>query len=98
MKRHGFHGQPSSHGVSLTHRSMGSAGGGQGSGSRVHPGKKMAGNMGNQRHTIQNLKVLMVDEPNGLVVVQGAVSGRKGDLVMLSDALKKPWPTVSATV
>lgn len=58
----------------------------------------MPGNMGNQRHTVQNLRVLMVDEPNGLVVVQGAVSGRKGDLVMLSDALKKPWPKVNAMV
>lgn len=93
MKRYGFKGQPASHGVSLTHRSMGSAGGGQGSGSRVHPGKRMPGNMGGQRHTIQSLKVLMVDPKNGLVVVTGAVSGRKGDLVLLSDAIKKPWPT-----
>jgi len=50
---------------------MGSAGGSQGSGSRVHPGKKMAGNMGNQSHTVQNLKVMLVDVPNGLVVVAG---------------------------
>lgn len=71
MKRWGFAGQPASHGVSLTHRSMGSAGGSQGSGSRVHPGKKMAGNMGNQSHTVQNLKVMHVDAPNGLVVVAG---------------------------
>lgn len=71
MKRWGFGGQPASHGVSLTHRSMGSAGGSQGSGSRVHPGKKMAGRMGGQQHTIQNLKVLKVDDVNGLVVVNG---------------------------
>lgn len=71
MKRWGFAGQPASHGVSLTHRSMGSAGGSQGSGSRVHPGKKMAGNMGNQSHTVQNLKVMLVDVANGLVVVAG---------------------------
>lgn len=71
MKRHGFGGQPASHGVSLTHRSMGSSGGGQGSGSRVHPGKKMAGRMGGQRHTVQNLKVLKIDDENGLVVVHG---------------------------
>lgn len=71
MKRHGFTGQPASHGVSLTHRSMGSAGGSQGSGSRVHPGKRMAGNMGGERHTVQNLKVLMIDESNGIVVVNG---------------------------
>jgi len=71
MKRWGFKGQPASHGVSLTHRSMGSAGGSQGSGSRVHPGKKMAGNMGGYNHTVQNLKVMLVDAVNGLVVVSG---------------------------
>lgn len=71
MKRWGFAGQPASHGNSLTHRAMGSAGGSQGSGSRVHPGKKMAGNMGHQSHTVQNLKVMLVDALNGLVVVAG---------------------------
>lgn len=71
MKRHGFHGQDRSHGVSLTHRSLGSAGQGQGGGSRVYPGKKMAGNMGNERNTVQNLKVLKVDAENGIVVVNG---------------------------
>ncbi|KAL9095697.1 MAG: hypothetical protein Q9165_002129 [Trypethelium subeluteriae] len=94
MKRHGFKGQPASHGVSLTHRSMGSAGGGQGSGSRVHPGKKMPGRMGNEQVTIQNLKVLKVDEENGLVIVNGSVSGPKGCLVKIQDAIKKPWPEV----
>lgn len=71
MKKWGWSGQPASHGQSLTHRTMGSAGGSQGSGSRVIPGKKMAGRMGNERRTIQNLKVLRVDEENGLVVVNG---------------------------
>jgi len=71
MKKHGWSGQPASHGNSLTHRAMGSSGGGQGSGSRVHPGKNMPGRMGAERVTIQNLKVLKVDEPNGLVVVNG---------------------------
>lgn len=71
MKRHGWSGQPASHGQSLTHRTMGSAGGSQGSGSRVIPGKKMPGRMGNEQHTIQNLKVLKVDEMNGLVLVGG---------------------------
>jgi len=126
MKRWGFTGQPASHGVSLTHRSMGSAGGSQGSGSRVHPGKRMAGNMGGEQHTVQNLKVLMVDAPNGIVVVHGnvsflpllialnlllrfgrghrltrcskptgAVSGPKGCLVKIQDAIKKPWPEIA---
>lgn len=71
MKRHGFHGQDRSHGVSLTHRSMGSSGQGQGGGSRVYPGKKMAGNMGNNRNTVQNLKILKVDQEAGIVVVSG---------------------------
>ncbi|KAK5455174.1 hypothetical protein LTS15_005894 [Exophiala xenobiotica] len=94
MKRWGFKGQPRSHGHSLSHRSHGTMGGGQGSGSRVHPGKKMAGNMGGQRNTVQSLRVLQSDPENGIVVVNGAVSGPKGTLVMLQDALKKPWPTV----
>jgi len=94
MKRWGMHGQDRSHGVSLAHRSMGSAGQGQGGGSRVYPGKKMAGNMGGQRHTVQSLKVLQADPVNGLVVVNGAVSGPKGCIVMVQDALKKPWPQV----
>ncbi len=75
MKKHGWSGQPASHGQSLTHRTMGSAGGSQGSGSRVHPGKNMAGWMGGQRVTVQNLKVLKVDEANGIVVVNGTSSG-----------------------
>ncbi|CDM28058.1 hypothetical protein DTO013E5_4014 [Penicillium roqueforti] len=94
MKRHGFHGQDRSHGVSLTHRSMGSSGPGQGGGSRVYPGKKMAGNMGNNQNTVQNLKILKVDSENGIVVVSGAVSGPKGCVVRIQDAVKKPWPEV----
>ena len=71
MKRHGFHGQPASHGVSLVHRSLGSAGQSQGGGSRVYPGKRMAGRMGGQQVTVQNIKVLQVDEANGLVALNG---------------------------
>ena len=73
MKRHGFKGQGRSHGVSLAHRSMGSSGGGQGSGSRVLPGKKMAGNMGGNQVTVQSLKVAKVDEEKGLVVLYGTI-------------------------
>lgn len=94
MKRWGFSGQPASHGNSLTHRAMGSSGASQGSGSRVHPGKKMAGRMGGERHTVQNLKVMKVDAENGIVVVSGAVPGPKYSIVHIQDALKKPWPTV----
>ena len=74
MKRHGFGGQPASHGQSLMHRGMGSAGGSQGSGSRVLPGKRMPGNMGNENVTVKNLKVLHVDAANGIVVVTGMYS------------------------
>ncbi|MCJ1482807.1 54S ribosomal protein L9, mitochondrial [Schaereria dolodes] len=71
MKRHGFSGQPASHGTSLTHRAMGSAGQSQGGGSRVYPGKKMPGRMGGQQVTTQNVKVLKVDEEKGIVVLKG---------------------------
>ncbi|KAJ4365005.1 hypothetical protein N0V83_008621 [Neocucurbitaria cava] len=92
MKRHGFSGQPASHGQSLMHRGMGSAGGSQGSGSRVLPGKRMAGNMGNESVTVKNLKVLQVDEKNGVVVVNGCVPGPKNQIIRVTDALGKPWP------
>ncbi|CAK4009758.1 54S ribosomal L9, mitochondrial [Lecanosticta acicola] len=98
MKRWGFSGQPASHGTSLTHRAMGSAGASQGSGSRVLPGKKMAGRMGGENHTVQNLKVMKVDAENGIVVVSGPVPGPKYSIVKLQDALKKPWPVVELTV
>ena len=73
MKRYGFGGQPASHGVSLAHRSLGSAGQSQGGGSRVYPGKRMAGNMGGQRVTVQNVKILQTDEENGLVILHGTL-------------------------
>lgn len=87
MKRHGFKGQEASHGNSLNHRTIGSVGPSQGGGSRVHPGKKMPGRMGNQRVTVQNLKVLRVDNELGIVVVSGPVAGPKGCVVMLQDAI-----------
>jgi large subunit ribosomal protein L3 len=93
MKRHNFSGQPASHGQSLMHRGMGSAGGSQGSGSRVLPGKRMAGNMGNESKTVKNLKVLQVDEENGILVVHGSVPGPKNQILRVQDALGKPWPT-----
>ncbi|KAL2134625.1 hypothetical protein VTI74DRAFT_11282 [Chaetomium olivicolor] len=92
MKRHGFSGQEASHGNSLNHRTIGSVGPSQGGGSRVLPGKKMPGRMGNQRVTIQNLPVLMVDNELGIVVVKGCVAGPKGTVVKIQDACKKPPP------
>jgi large subunit ribosomal protein L3 len=94
MKRWGWAGQPASHGNSLAHRVMGSSGGGQGSGSRVHPGKHMAGRMGGEQHTVQSLRVMKVDRENGIVVVHGAVPGPKKGVVQIQDAIKKPWPEV----
>ncbi|EGZ70461.1 translation protein [Neurospora tetrasperma FGSC 2509] len=92
MKRHGFAGQEASHGNSLNHRTIGSVGGSQGSGSRVLPGKKMPGRMGAQQHTVQNLPILMVDNELGIVVVKGAVAGHKGAVVKVQDAVKKAPP------
>ncbi|OTA96669.1 hypothetical protein M434DRAFT_67129 [Hypoxylon sp. CO27-5] len=92
MKRHGFAGQEASHGNSKNHRTIGTSGPSQGGGSRVHPGKKMPGRMGGERVTIQNLRVLKVDNETGIVVVNGHVAGPKGCLVQLADAIKKPPP------
>ena len=98
MKRWGFSGQPASHGTSLTHRAMGSAGASQGSGSRVLPGKKMAGRMGGEMHTVQKLRVMKVDAENGIVVVHGAVPGPKYGIVKIQDTVKRPWPDVDPLV
>jgi large subunit ribosomal protein L3 len=92
MKRWGFKGQPASHGNSLAHRIMGSSGPSQGSGSRVLPGKKMPGNMGGQQVTVQNVKVLKVDQEKGIVVLNGCIAGPDGCIVKIQDAIKKPWP------
>lgn len=94
MKRHGFAGQEASHGNSRNHRTIGTAGPSQGSGSRVLPGKKMPGRMGGQRVTVQNLQVLGVDNNLGTILVKGAISGPKGSIVKVQDAIKKrpPYP------
>lgn len=95
MKRWNFKGQPASHGNSRNHRTMGSSGASQGSGSRVLPGKKMPGNMGGQQVTTQNVKVLKVDNEKGIVVLNGCIAGPNGCIVKLQDAIKKPWPVIS---
>ncbi|ROT40251.1 54S ribosomal protein L9 [Sodiomyces alkalinus F11] len=94
MKRWGFAGQGASHGNSLNHRTMGTAGPSQGSGSRVMPGKKMPGRMGNERVTVQNLTVLQVDNELGIVIVSGPVAGPKGCVVQLQDAVKRKPPAM----
>ena len=79
VKRHGFHGDVSSHGRKRTHRSPGSIGAtGMG---RVIKGMRMAGRMGGDRVTVKNLTVVQIDAAVGVLVVSGAVPGHKGTLV-----------------
>ena len=91
MKRHNFGGLRASHGVSISHRSHGSTGGNQDPG-KVWKGKKMAGHMGAERVTVQNLQVVKTDAERGLIMVKGAVPGAKGGWVTIKDAVKKAAP------
>jgi len=88
MKRHGFKGQPATHGVSKTHRGIGSMGGAAGSmyGTKVRKGKKMPGRMGGKRVTMRNLMVHNVDPTYNLLYLKGTVPGAKGSVVRLRDA------------
>lgn len=93
MKRHNFSGLPASHGTSVSHRSIGSVGSCQDPG-KVFKGKKMPGRMGNERVTVQNLRILKVDRGRNLIYVSGHVPGQKGNFVEIRDAVKKPlWRT-----
>ena len=91
MKRHNFGGLRASHGVSISHRSHGSTGQNQDPG-KVFKGKKMAGHMGAERVTTQNLEVVATDPAEGLILIRGAVPGSKGGYVLISDALKAARP------
>ena len=88
MKRHGFHGLRATHGVHRKHRSPGSIGQSS-TPSRVFPGMKMAGRMGVDKVTVQNLTIHSVDAERGLILVKGSVPGPKGSLVVLRTAAKK---------
>ena len=88
MKRHNFGGNRATHGVSISHRSHGSTGQCQDPG-KVFKGKKMAGRLGNVQVTIQNLKVLKVDNENGIILVKGAVPGHKDSVLKIFDSIKK---------
>jgi len=88
MKRWNFAGLEASHGVSVSHRSHGSTGQRQDPG-RVFKGKKMAGHMGDDRVTTQNLQVVSVDDAKGFIFVRGAVPGNPGGFVLVRDAVKK---------
>ena len=91
MKRHNFGGLRASHGVSVSHRSHGSTGQNQDPG-RVFKGKKMAGHMGDERVTTQNLEVFKTDLDRGLIMIRGAVPGSKGGWVLLRDSQKRKLP------
>ena len=88
MKRHNFGGLRASPGVSVSHRSHGSTGQNQDPG-KVFKGKKMAGHMGATQVTIQNLKVVEVDEENSLLILKGSVPGKKNSIIFIKDAVKK---------
>ncbi|MEA1796039.1 50S ribosomal protein L3 [Rhodococcus erythropolis] len=87
MKRHGFKGQGASHGTQAVHRRPGSIGGCATPG-RVFKGMRMSGRMGSDRITTQNLSVHKVDAENGLLLIKGAIPGRKGGLVIVKSAVK----------
>src|SRR6187402_2666595 len=87
MKRHGFHGLRATHGVQRKHRSPGSIGACATPG-RVFKGVRMAGRMGAERQTTQNLTVHAVDAERGLLLIKGAVPGPKGGVVLVKTAAK----------
>jgi large subunit ribosomal protein L3 len=91
MKRWNFRGLRASHGVSISHRSHGSTGNRQDPG-KVFKNKKMAGHLGDERVTTQNLRVVRTDPERGLILLRGAVPGAKGGFVFLRDAVKRKLP------
>ena len=101
MKRWNFSGLEASHGVSVSHRSHGSTGNRQDPG-KTFKNKKMAGHLGVERVTTQNLEVAVVDAEKGLLLIKGAVPGSKGGYVLVRDAVKRarhadaPFPTAIA--
>jgi len=88
MKRHGFKGLGASHGTQRKHRSPGSIGGCATPG-RVFKGLRMAGRMGGEQQTTQNLSVHAVDAERGLLLIKGAVPGPRGGIVLVRTAAKK---------
>ncbi len=88
VKRHNFHMQDATHGNSLSHRAPGSIGQCQTPG-RVFKGKKMAGHMGDERVTTQNLEVIRVDVERNLLLIKGAVPGAPGGTVTVRLSVKK---------
>jgi len=91
MKRWNFGGLRATHGVSVSHRSIGSTGGRQDPG-KTFKNKKMPGHMGVDRITTLNLKVVQTDVERGLIMIEGAVPGGKGNWITVRDAVKKAPP------
>src|ERR1700729_2137796 len=91
MKRWNFGGLRATHGVSVSHRSHGSTGGRQDPG-KTFKNKKMAGHMGTDRGTTQNLRVVRTDPERGLILAEGAVPEHAGGWIAVRDAVKKPLP------
>ncbi|HYJ30937.1 MAG TPA: 50S ribosomal protein L3 [Allosphingosinicella sp.] len=91
MKRWGFGGMRATHGVSVSHRALGSTGQRQDPG-RVFKNKKMAGHMGAKNRTQQNLEVVRTDADRGLIFVKGSVPGHKGGWLLVKDAVKVARP------
>jgi large subunit ribosomal protein L3 len=91
MKRWNFGGLRATHGVSVSHRSLGSTGNRQDPG-RTFKNKKMAGHLGTDRVTTLNLKVVATDAARGLLMIHGAVPGAEGGFVLVRDAVKRARP------
>ncbi len=90
MKRHNFHGQPQTHGH-MMHRRTGAIGNRSTPG-RVWKNQKMPGHMGDERVTVQNLRIVQIREEDGAILVSGPVPGAKGTYVMIRPSVKKPLP------
>lgn len=88
MKRHNFRGLEMTHGVSIAHRSGGSTGQCQDPG-KVFKGKKMPGQYGNKKITVQNLQIMQVNSDERIIAIKGSVPGPKGGIVVLKDSVKK---------
>jgi large subunit ribosomal protein L3 len=91
MKRWNFRGLEATHGVSISHRSLGGTGGRQDPG-KTFKNKKMHGHYGVDRVTTQNVEIAKVDVERGLIMIRGAVPGSKGGWVMVRDAVKRTLP------
>ncbi|AOO82951.1 large subunit ribosomal protein L3 [Bosea sp. OK403] len=91
MKRWNFGGLRATHGVSVSHRSIGSTGGRQDPG-KTFKNKKMPGHLGAERVTTQNLRVVQTDVERGLILVEGAVPGHAGGWIHVRDAVKRALP------